>query len=951
MISLHNLWKYSNTLTLRVVILTVVVAFIAYTELAERLDFVIYDTLLTSVHYAHESDIVIVEIDNKSLGILGAWPWSRSVHAELINRLKSVDNRNMAIDILFLEKQHDDPEADQMLASAITNHGQVVLPLAPVSTTLPGSLHIAAPYPLLRRNAVPGHVDIEIDSDGIVRRTFLYAGINAPTWPSLAMVLANPKTATKQYLLNGEDEKPVDPTRHWSRAEEILIPYIGGLNRFHKVSYADVMLDDDVLRTLKNKTAIVGMTAAGMGTRFATPLSATNRQPMTGVEWHAHVYSMLQNGHAIYPISNTGGMLISVIWIAIILGIMRLTKTNLTIPLLFLILITGSALLYYLLKIGHVWFPPSAALFGTLALYPLSNWQRLNQFIRSFLIAKISSNAALESVKDGVIITDAHNAVVYINKGTENILQSDFKHAQGKLLQDILQLSTNHDDPTDDARIKEILNPSTNNIETLECTLITMPGDTRIVKITRNQIHDEHKVLIGSAIAITDITDTAELVQQVARQENYDTLTKLPNRAKLLSQFGQMTQHIKNTTGGITVFFVALDNFKKINDAMGHQAGDKLLKMVSSRLNEALHHDDIAARWGGDEFILLFNHLNTVNSATEMAQKILDVIRQRFEIENMDIFVAASIGISFYPNNGLTSEVVLKRAETAMYRAKRDGGNSFDFYSSESAIVWTRDRLELEKELRAAIVNKELQVLFQPIINAETRHITRMEALIRWPHPTRGYLSPSDFIPLAENAGLIEPLGELVLNVSCMAAQQLLQLGYTVNVSVNVNPRQLLNQNFLQTVTRTLQETRLPAHALILEITESAIVSDIPRVGEILSKLKNLKINIALDDFGTGYSSLTLLRELPIDILKIDKSFVRTLDQNQNDLTIVQAIIGLGNNMGLTVVAEGVETAQQTQILLQHHCLYQQGYYFSRPIPYTELLELIHENNEMLSLQ
>ena len=948
MIYLQNLKRRINTFVLRIVILLIAVATLSYSEILERLDFMIYDKLSVLIQYPQDSDIVIVAIDEPSLSILGRWPWSREIHAELINRLKSIGNQRVALDLLFSEPQHDDIYADQLLAAAITLHGNVILPLAPISVTYPESLYLAAPFPLFRHNAVLGHADVEIDSDGIARRVFLYAGINAPTWPALAQVLFNPATANEAYPLSTDEDRPENQSRHWFRAEEAMIPYIGKPGSFRQVSYASVLFDDKVLASLKNKTVIVGMTAAGMGTRFATPVSSINHQPMTGVEWHANVYSMLHHDRAIFPVPNIWVMLISLIWVTLILMSISWTKKNLTIPILLFVSAAGLFLIYQLLKNGHVWIPPGAALLGTLAIYPLSNWRQINQFVRSFLITKIRSSTALESIKDGVIITDAHDHVAYINKGAEKILRTEFSYIKGKNLQQILNLRACIDTPSEDISVKTILTPSLDSPGMLECRLKTKYGDERTVRITRNQLYDEQKMLLGSVIAMTDITDTVELAEQVAHQENYDALTKLPNRSKLLSQFDQMIQAAENNGKIITAFFVALDNFKKINDAMGHQAGDKLLKMVSIRLYEVVQHNDIVARWGGDEFILLFDYLDQIDAVSEMAQKILDAIRQKFEIDGMEIFVAASIGISFYPENGLTSETVLKKAGTAMYGAKRDGGNRFDYYSHESSIVWTRDRLELEKELRAAILNHELQVLFQPIIDAKTHHISRMEALVRWPHPTRGFLSPSEFIPLAENVGLIEQLGELVLRMSCLSAYQLLQLGYPVNVAVNVNPRQLLNKNFLQTIINTLNDTQLPARSLILEITESSIVNDIQRVGIILRTIKELDIMIALDDFGTGYSSLTLLRELPIDILKIDKSFVRTLDQNQSDLTIVQAIIGLGNNMGLAVVAEGVETAQQNQILLQHHCYYQQGYFFSRPVPYKALLELVHEKNERL---
>ncbi|MCP5245306.1 MAG: EAL domain-containing protein [Burkholderiales bacterium] len=946
MISLENLSAQYNTFVLRIALLITAVAIIAYSEILERLDFVIYDELSSLIQYPQDSDTIIVAIDEESLGVLGRWPWSRGIHAELINRLKSIDNKKLALDLLFSELQNHDSHADELLATAIAAHGNVILPVAPLSAADPDSIYLAAPHPLFRQYAVLGHVDVELDSDGVARRVFLYAGINEPAWPALALLLADPTTARKPHGLNNEYKQSTDPLKHWFRSNEILIPYAGKSGSFRQVSYASVLFNDDILASLKDKTVIVGMTAAGLGARFTTPVSPINRQLMTGVEWHANVYSMLQNNRAIHALSKPWTAVLSVLWISIILMGISWAKRNLTIPLLSILLMACLFIIYHLLKIHHIWISPSAALLGTVAIYPLWNWQRINQFLSSFLISSVRSSTALEAIRDGVIITDAHNHVVYINKGAEHILKSEFNQIKGKALQQILHLNSKHENPICVSAIKNILTDGSDSFEALECSLITTQGNELTVRITQNQLYDQQKIRLGSVIAMTDISDTVELTQRIAHQEHYDRLTKLPNRSTLLSRFDQMIQATQDTGKIFTVFFVTLDNFKKINDAMGHQAGDKLLKMVSRRLYGVLHHDDFIARWGGDEFILLFDYLSDTDSASEMAQKILDVINQRFEIDELEVFVSASIGICFYPKNGQTSEAVLERAGTAMYRAKRDGGNRFEFYSSKSTEVWTRDRLEMEKELRSAIKNNELQVLFQPIINAETHHIARMEALVRWPHPTRGYLSPSEFIPLAENAGLIEQLGELVLSVSCSAAHQLLKLGYPVKISVNVNPRQLLHANFLQTIVSILQHTNLPSHSLILEITESTIINDIDRVGGILKKIKELEILIALDDFGTGYSSLTLLRELPIDILKIDKSFVRTLDQNQNDLKIVQAIIGLSINMGLIVVAEGVETVQQTKILLQHQCYYQQGYYFSRPVPYNALLALININNK-----
>ncbi len=945
MIYLKRLKRHCNTLTLRIASLLTIVAIISYTEVMERIDFVIYDVVRIFQLQVKDTDLIIIAIDNESIRNLGGWPWSRGVHAELINRLTAIGKPATAFDLLFSELHASDPMGDQLLSEAIAAHGNIIFPAAPVSADASGFLTLAMPHPLFSRNIMLGHTDIELDSDAVTRRVFLHAGIDSPSWSALGLALAEKSFPEKirPATANPKTKTPVRNGRFWVRSGETLIPFSGKPGSFPHISYSRVLFDDGVLAGLKDKTIIIGMTATGMGTRFATPASLANRQPMTGVEWHANVYSMIQHNRMIHPVSNTAALLISISWIALLLAVTSTVKKHLTVPLLLAILFLTLMLVYLLLQLQYLWIPPGAALLGVIAFYPLWNWHRINQFLRLFLINKIQSSTALETIVDGVIIMDASDHVIYINRGAENILRTQLNQVTGKLLRQIVNtLPTQADHFSADQFPGTIPpEPGLDIPGTLECQIKTTLGDRRNVRITRSQLHDEQRMLIGSVISMTDITDTVRLAQRVAYQEEYDALTKLPNRSKLLSRFDQLIGSAQDMEKTITVFFVTLDNFKKINDAMGHQAGDKLLRTVSWRLNKVINHKGVLARWGGDEFIILQDNLSDTLPVTETAQEILNAIGQAFDIDGMKLFVSASIGISFYPQDGMTSDLVLEKAGTAMYQAKHKGGNRFDLYSPQSSVIWTRDRLELEKDLRTAIEHDELQVFFQPIVNATSHHISRIEALVRWQHPKRGFLSPSEFVPLAENIGLIEQLGERVLSISCLSTNQLLRAGYPMKVSVNVNPRQLTNSGFLDMVFKTLHDTGLPASALMLEITENAVVNNTERASEILEQIKAVGILIALDDFGTGYSSLTLLRELPIDILKIDKSFVRTLDRNQNDQKIVQAIIGLGANLGLTVVAEGVETEQQSQMLLQHHCRYQQGYFFSRPIPYSALLELV----------
>ncbi len=926
----------------RMLVLLIAVMLLAYTEALERFDFIVYDKLcLLQQHQIRNGDVVIIAIDDESLTTLGPWPWSRAVHAELIDRLASIDNTAIALDLLFMEAHDGDPEADALLASAIAAHGRVILPVTAVSDSQSATLRLAQPLPMFAQFAALAHTDIELDSDGLVRRVFLFAGLEEPSWPTLGLALTDVTAARKLRHDWEVRQASVTQPSHWVRAQQRLIPYVGQPGTIPSIAYARVLFDDQALASLSGKTLIVGMTAAGMGMRFATPASPSNRQPMTGAEWHANVYSMMTHQRAIQHVSPGMTAIVSITWILILIALMARLRKDLTVPLLLgglVLTLLGCALL---LLLANLWLPPGAALLGIVSLYPLWNWRRINRFLHAMWMSTLHSSTALESIDDGVIITDAGDHVIYMNKGAEKILCTELDRIKGRLWREILDFYT-QPKTLAMAPVDSFL-PSVHTMvpEMIECSLKTIHGDERTVRITRNQLMDDHAGVMGAVIAMTDITDRIELSRQVAHQQSYDALTKLPNRTRLLMQFDNMIK-VTGSAQTIVVLLITLDNFKKINDAMGHHAGDKLLRMVSDRLFDIVEAGDIVARWGGDEFVLLSGRLNQESMVTDTAQKILDSMQQRFEIDGLDIFVSVSIGISQYPDNGMTSETVLARAGTAMYGVKQDGGNQYAFYSPESTVVWTRDQLELERELRVAIKNDELLVLFQPIVDAKTQQIVRMEALVRWLHPKRGFLSPSEFIPLAEDIGQIEQLGEIVLRNSCIVAHRLMQLGYPVKVSVNVNPRQLLNRNFSQTVFQILRETGLPAKSLILEITESAIVNDMARVSKVLEEIRQLDILIALDDFGTGYSSLTLLRELPIDILKIDKSFVRTLDQNLNDLKIVQAIIGLGKNLGLTIIAEGVETEQQSALLLQHECYFHQGYYFSKPISYDSLYEMMN---------
>ena len=943
MISWANRFKSYYAFILRAFVLLLGVSLLSFFEVLERLDLVIYDKISAMQRYVPDHDVVIVAIDEKSLQAFGRWPWSRSVHAELISRLAKIGNNVVALDVLFVEPDERDPAADERLGAAIATHGAVILPVIPaIDSNLEGP-YILKPLSFFGASATLAHADVELDRDGVARRVFLHAGIDTPKWPTIGFAMAKKiKNMDGDGRLEQLIAESVSAIGRWVRSDETMISYTGPPGSFQQISYAQIFYDESVLASLKDKIIFVGMMASGMGTRFATPVSIINRQPMSGIEWHANVFEMLRHDRAIHPASNFLASFVSVAWVLVMLTIVGLLKEPFPVLILLVMFAGGIFCISASLRLLHVWIPPSAALLGTMAIYMLWSWRQINEFIRSLFVAKMHSNTALESVGDGVITTDAKDRIVHVNSGAEQILGTSLNMLQGNLLQHVLDLSSPKDGQYGEYAKLELPIPGS-GVSMIQCYLKTASGDKRAVRITRHLLRDDQGELIGFVIAMIDITDTVELNQQVAHLASYDALTELPNRLLLLARFDEMIVIAKETGKVIVIFFVTLDNFKKINDALGHRAGDALLKKVAQRIGEVIHKDDVLARWSGDEFVVLFDYLRNEDDASQMAQKLLEAIRQQVDIDGQAVYVTASIGISFYPKDGERGEAALERAGTAMYRTKREGGNNVSFYSSASSVIWTRDRLEFEIELRTALTNGHLQVFYQPILDLHQHRMVRMEALVRWPHPVRGFLSPGDFIPFAERVGLIEQLGEMVLLAACIAAHDLMLAGKQVNVSVNVNPRQLLYGNFVQTVSQVLLHTQLPAKFLILEITENAIVNDISRASEVLEKIKGLGVSIALDDFGTGYSSLSLLRELPIDILKIDKSFIRALDQNDHDLMITQAIIGLGNNLSLSVIAEGVETQQQMQTLLDHHCYLQQGFYFSRPVPFESLVKLMND--------
>jgi diguanylate cyclase (GGDEF)-like protein/PAS domain S-box-containing protein len=431
------------------------------------------------------------------------------------------------------------------------------------------------------------------------------------------------------------------------------------------------------------------------------------------------------------------------------------------------------------------------------------------------------------------------------------------------------------------------------------------------------------------------------MAQQMTHLAEHDALTGLPNRLLLNDRIGQSVKLALRNTCQIALLFLDLDGFKHINDSLGHAIGDKLLQSIATRLTDILRAPDTVSRLGGDEFVVLLPEVRQPEDAAITARRLLQTLAEGHSIGGHDLHVTTSIGVSVYPDDGLDAETLIKNADTAMYQAKENGHQSYQFFRPAMS-VQAVERQSIEEHLRRALERQEFTLSYQPKINLCTAKITGVEALIRWTHPTRGSVPPVQFIPVAEDCGLILPIGAWVLREACAQARAWTDAGLpATTMAVNVSAMQFQNEKFSEELFAILDDTGLNPRYLELELTESALMKRADLAASILSTLRAVGVRVTVDDFGTGYSSLSYLRKFPLDALKIDQSFVQQITTIPDETTIVRAIIGMGRSLNLRVIAEGVETQDQLDFLKTHQCDEAQGYFFSAPIPAQHFIKLL----------
>ncbi len=549
-------------------------------------------------------------------------------------------------------------------------------------------------------------------------------------------------------------------------------------------------------------------------------------------------------------------------------------------------------------------------------------------------LSKLSN--ILEHTADMVMVTNTDGVIEYVNHAFEDVTGYSSDEVIGRTPS--LLKSDKHDEAifTD---MWETINAG----NTYRNIIINRSKDGRLFYEEKviSPLKDEQGRIIHFISTSNDVTARIETDKRLHHMAHHDALTGLPNRQVFIDRFDAAIQQARKHSRLVAIMFIDLDNFKNINDTLGHDIGDELLIQFTRRLKNTLREEDTVSRFGGDEFIILLEDITNLNHISLLARKVLEILNEPFVINGNELFITASIGISNYPDDGTTTSTLLRTADLAMYRAKEQGKNSFQYYAREMGTKLI-ERMKLESHLRTALERREFVVYYQPQMDIQSRRIIGVEALLRWQHPDMGLITPLHFISLLEETGHIEAVGNWVLETACRQARQWHEQGWEkLDMAINLSSRQFNKQHCINAIQETIEETGVNPHSLELEITESMLMRNTSSTINALQKLSELGIRFAIDDFGTGYSSLSYLRRFPIDTIKIDRSFIHDINTDPDDIAITSAIIVMAKSLSLNVIAEGVETEEQFEFLRQHECDYAQGYLISRPVPAEQMTRLL----------
>lgn len=589
----------------------------------------------------------------------------------------------------------------------------------------------------------------------------------------------------------------------------------------------------------------------------------------------------------------------------------------------------------------------ASIIFATAFIALYFSWLKLNQRLKQ----KTQSHEATEIMmsKLNIAVTNSGASMVITNKdGLIEYVNQKFCRITGYLPHEVI----NQPIQVLSASLSQVHGDKYKLLDTT-CLQDSWEGDVLCAKkdrselwnvITVSAVYDKNKNITNYVLSAVDITDLKEANRKMQHLALFDSLTGLANRRLFIDRLHQSILNARRHNTITALFFLDLDQFKRINDTLGHHAGDQLLLIIAERLTGCVRNQDTVARLGGDEFTILLNDLTDTDKIANIAQNILSILKEPIRLGKHEVIVSTSIGITLAPTDSYCSETLMKNADLALYMAKDNGRDGYYFFT-EDLNIRANKLLETENELRDAIKNNEFHLHYQPQINLKTGEITSVEALIRWEHPVKGDIPPSEFISIAEDTGLIVQIGEWVLRNACLEIHRLKEItGKELRVAVNLSPRQFDDPKLISIVSSALTDSGLSPKNLEIEVTEGMLMNDINVVIDQLTNIKSTGSTITIDDFGSGYSSFSYLKSLPVDILKIDQSFIDDIPEDIGAMEIASAVIAVAHKLNLKVVAEGVENIDQRDFLVINNCDFAQGYFFSKPISALQLKDFFINN-------
>jgi len=859
-------------------------------------------------------NLVVIGIDPKSLQQLDTWPWPRSYHATVIDRLVQAGASQIALDVDLSSRST--PEDDAALRDALAEaSGRVILPVfrqkAPDQAGGGRFIH-TAPIPKFRRLTRLGSVNTMPDDDGLIRRhamTNFWQDGFMPTMPA---------------LLAGGIGAPFDI---------FYIDYGIRPRTLPRISYVDVFSGQFDPESVRGKNVIVGATAVELGDQFAVPVYKALPGPVV----QALAYETLVQDRALY---RSAPWLVVAGILAIAFGLGRRFRIWSWRRGL-VVLAALSAFSLSLSVILQIWTPlmleVTPWILVALLLYGMALARRIDRqelllIVRGGRLRHTNAlmRSIVESSSEAILTVSDEFIVEVANPAAKTIFAAENEELAGRPLEQLLPMFG------EPGTMEQFVAPAH---RTRELYGRRLDGSQFPVEATFDAMRTEGKDRY--VVVARDVTERHAQQKLMEYLALHDNLTALPNRTLLMDRLDHAIAASSRDGGRLALLLLDLDRFKDINDTLGHSVGDSLLAKIGQILCEPLRKSDTVARLGGDEFAVLLPSVSGVMQAREIAERVAGELARPFPVEGITVEVGVSMGVALYPDHGRDASELMRAADVAMYVAKRDH-LTISIYDEARDNHSVRN-LSLSGELHKAMDDDELVLLYQPQLDTESGRPIGAEALLRWDHPSYGLVSPDEFIPLAEQTGLIRPLTRWVIGKALKQLSAWQESGLEIGLSINLSPRNLHEEELARAIKQLMEKRALRPDLLTLEITENAIMTDPERGLTALQHLKDCGVRLAVDDYGTGYSSLAYLKSLPVDELKIDKSFVMNLEDDRHDELIVRSTIDLAHSLGLTVVAEGVENERQLQTLRNLHCDSVQGFHLGKPMRIGEFQHWIDE--------